>query len=146
MYTYMYVCFLFFGFFFHFFFCCFYFRRAEAEAAAAAVAAAVGGGAGAATGASAATGGVDGVLDTKIHMWSACKKCGRLTTPLVLMSEDTWKFSLGKFLEVCVFVCCLHIQQNRPDLCAVPSDVRTAESSEGYPLISVPLTHPRGSS
>lgn len=33
-------------------------------------------------------------------MWSACKKCGRLTTSLVLMSDDTWKFSLGKFLEV----------------------------------------------
>ena len=39
-------------------------------------------------------------MDTKIYMWSACKKCGRLTTPLVPMSEDTWKFSLGKFLEV----------------------------------------------
>ncbi|CAN0441665.1 unnamed protein product, partial [Hapterophycus canaliculatus] len=34
-------------------------------------------------------------------MWSSCKKCGQLTTPLVPMSDDTWKFSLGKFLEVC---------------------------------------------
>lgn len=48
----------------------------------------------------AASGGVDGAVDTKIYMWSACKVCGRLTTPLVPMSEDTWKFSLGKFLEV----------------------------------------------
>eukprot|EP00903_Cladosiphon_okamuranus_P005970 g5894.t1 len=48
----------------------------------------------------AGSGGVDGVVDTKIYMWSVCKKCGRLTTPLVPMSEDTWKFSLGKFLEV----------------------------------------------
>lgn len=38
--------------------------------------------------------------DSPIYMWSVCKKCGRTTTPLVPMSEDTWKFSLGKFLEV----------------------------------------------
>ncbi|CAM9902089.1 unnamed protein product, partial [Laminaria digitata] len=42
----------------------------------------------------------ENTLDEKIYMWSACKNCGRLTTPLVPMSEDTWKFSLGKFLEV----------------------------------------------
>lgn len=35
-----------------------------------------------------------------IYMWSVCKICKRLTTQLVMMSEDTWKFSFGKFLEV----------------------------------------------
>lgn len=35
-----------------------------------------------------------------IYMWSVCKICKRLTTPMVVMSEDTWKFSFGKFLEV----------------------------------------------
>lgn len=40
------------------------------------------------------------MIDNHIYMWSQCKKCGRVTTPLVPMSEDTWKFSLGKFLEV----------------------------------------------
>lgn len=39
-------------------------------------------------------------LLSRIYMWSACKECGRFTTPFVPMSEDTWKFSLGKFLEV----------------------------------------------
>jgi hypothetical protein len=35
-----------------------------------------------------------------IYMWSHCKRCGRMASPLVQMSEDTWKFSFGKFLEV----------------------------------------------
>lgn len=61
--------------------------------------AAAGGGAGSA--ANLNGGGGDGAADTIIYMWSECKKCGKLTTPLVPMSDDTWKFSLGKFLEVC---------------------------------------------
>ncbi|CAM9162419.1 unnamed protein product, partial [Phaeothamnion confervicola] len=36
----------------------------------------------------------------QIYMWSWCNRCGRLVTPLVPMSEDTWKWSFGKFLEV----------------------------------------------
>lgn len=43
-------------------------------------------------------------VDNKMYMWSMCKKCGRVTTPLVPMSEDTWKFSFAKFLEVCSVV------------------------------------------
>lgn len=62
----------------------------------ASAASAAGGGAGAA----ANLNGGDGAADTIIYMWSECKKCGKLTTPLVPMSDDTWKFSLGKFLEV----------------------------------------------
>jgi len=36
---------------------------------------------------------------TSIRMWSYCKKCCRVVTPVSAMSEDTWKFSFGKFLE-----------------------------------------------
>jgi len=35
-----------------------------------------------------------------IYMWSYCKRCERIVTPLIPMSEDTWKMSFGKFLEV----------------------------------------------
>jgi len=35
-----------------------------------------------------------------IFMWSYCKKCEKIVTPLVRMAEDTWKLSFGKFLEV----------------------------------------------
>jgi hypothetical protein len=48
--------------------------------------------------AAAASSSSSGVPD--IYMWSHCKKCGRMASPLVQMSEDTWKFSFGKFLEV----------------------------------------------
>lgn len=44
--------------------------------------------------------GVKPDTDNQIFMWSQCKICHRITTPLVPMSDDTWKFSLGKFLEV----------------------------------------------
>lgn len=50
-----------------------------------------------------------------IYMWSMCKKCGRVTTPLVPMSDDTWKFSFAKFLEVC-FVAELLIDQQLEQL------------------------------
>lgn len=38
--------------------------------------------------------------DNTIFMWSYCKACEEIVSPLVPMSEDTWKMSFGKFLEV----------------------------------------------
>ena len=35
-----------------------------------------------------------------ITMWSFCHVCNEVVTPLVYISDDTWKFSFGKFLEV----------------------------------------------
>ena len=35
-----------------------------------------------------------------IRMWSYCKRCRRVVAPAVFMSDDTWKLSFGKFLEV----------------------------------------------
>jgi len=37
---------------------------------------------------------------TRMRMWAYCKKCQRVVTPVQAMSEDTWKMSFGKFLEV----------------------------------------------
>lgn len=33
---------------------------------------------------------------TRMRMWSYCKKCQRVVTPVQSMSEDTWKLSFGK--------------------------------------------------
>ncbi|KAI8896889.1 hypothetical protein BC833DRAFT_595714 [Globomyces pollinis-pini] len=41
---------------------------------------------------------VEGMGD-RILMWSLCKIC-RETTPFVPMSEETWKYSFGKYLEL----------------------------------------------
>ncbi|KAJ3046413.1 1-phosphatidylinositol-3-phosphate 5-kinase [Rhizophlyctis rosea] len=38
-------------------------------------------------------------MESTILMWSKCKVCGQ-TTPHVPMSEDTWKYSFGKYLEL----------------------------------------------
>jgi len=40
------------------------------------------------------------IFDRPILMWSYCRKCERIVTSLVPMSDDTWKMSFGKFLEV----------------------------------------------
>jgi hypothetical protein len=69
-------------------------RRLSLIDANAGVAAAAASAAAAAT----VSGSSSGVPD--IYMWSHCKRCGRMASPLVQMSEDTWKFSFGKFLEV----------------------------------------------
>ncbi|KAL3915868.1 MAG: hypothetical protein SGILL_005444, partial [Bacillariaceae sp.] len=37
--------------------------------------------------------------DTPIATWSYCKQCGKVVTPLKWLSENTWKYSFGKFLE-----------------------------------------------
>ena len=34
-----------------------------------------------------------------IATWSYCRNCRKVVTPLVFISENTWKFSFGKFLE-----------------------------------------------
>lgn len=39
-------------------------------------------------------------LQHVILLWSTCKVCGH-TTPVIPMSDATWKMSFGKFLELC---------------------------------------------
>jgi hypothetical protein len=41
----------------------------------------------------------DELDDTPIATWTYCKNCGKVVTPLNWLSENTWKFSFGKFLE-----------------------------------------------
>ncbi|KAJ9068984.1 Mitochondrial distribution and morphology protein 12 [Entomophthora muscae] len=41
-------------------------------------------------------------MENTILMWSYCKKCDKLL-PVVPMSEETWKFSLGKYLELAFY-------------------------------------------
>jgi len=41
--------------------------------------------------------------DDNVCTWTYCGKCRKVVTPIVLVSEDTWKFSFGKFLEVCFY-------------------------------------------
>ena len=38
-----------------------------------------------------------------IATWTYCRNCDRVVTPLVFISEDTWKFSFGKFLEIAFY-------------------------------------------
>ncbi|KAJ3086428.1 1-phosphatidylinositol-3-phosphate 5-kinase, partial [Quaeritorhiza haematococci] len=38
-------------------------------------------------------------LENKISMWSFCRICSSVT-PVVPMSEETWKYSFGKYLEL----------------------------------------------
>jgi hypothetical protein len=44
----------------------------------------------------------DDVLEesNKIFMWRHCKRCQCAVTPVVQMSQRTWQFSYGKFLEI----------------------------------------------
>lgn len=42
----------------------------------------------------------DPLPDNKIIMWSRCSLCEKNVTPAVPMSEKTFAFSLGKFLEI----------------------------------------------
>ena len=70
----------------------------------------------------------DDDLDEPIATWTYCLNCKKVVTPLVFISDNTWKFSFGKFLEVfflyfyyecnyhtsiilcsrrCQFLCCL---------------------------------------
>jgi hypothetical protein len=39
-------------------------------------------------------------LNDPIATWTYCVNCKKVVTPLSFLSEDTWKFSFGKFLEV----------------------------------------------
>jgi hypothetical protein len=39
-------------------------------------------------------------FERPIACWTYCKNCEKVVTPLVYISESTWKFSFGKFLEV----------------------------------------------
>jgi 1-phosphatidylinositol-3-phosphate 5-kinase len=42
----------------------------------------------------------DDELDKPIATWTYCNSCKEVVTPLIFISENTWKFSFGKFLEV----------------------------------------------
>jgi len=39
-------------------------------------------------------------VDRPIATWTYCKNCKKVVTPLVYISESTWKLSFGKFLEI----------------------------------------------
>ena len=41
----------------------------------------------------------DDDADKPIATWTYCRKCEKMVSPLSFISEDTWKFSFGKFLE-----------------------------------------------
>ncbi|KND01990.1 uncharacterized protein SPPG_02496 [Spizellomyces punctatus DAOM BR117] len=59
---------------------------------------------------------VQGMEDT-ILMWSFCKICNQVT-PVVPMSEETWKYSFGKYLELSYY----HTRLScRADMC--PHDI-----------------------
>ena len=38
-------------------------------------------------------------MEDRIVMWSLCRKCSQ-STPFIPMSEETWKYSFGKYLEL----------------------------------------------
>ena len=39
-------------------------------------------------------------VDRPIATWTYCQRCRKVVTPLTYISDNTWKFSFGKFLEV----------------------------------------------
>lgn len=39
------------------------------------------------------------IEDPPIATWTYCKNCSKVVTPLVFLSNNTWKYSFGKFLE-----------------------------------------------
>jgi Phosphatidylinositol-4-phosphate 5-Kinase len=42
----------------------------------------------------------DDGTDRPIATWTYCQQCRKVVTPLTFISDSTWKFSFGKFLEV----------------------------------------------
>ncbi|KAI7849578.1 hypothetical protein BDC45DRAFT_609498 [Circinella umbellata] len=56
-------------------------------------------------------------VSESILMWSYCRKCKK-STPIIPMSEDTWNYSFGKFLEGCLYQKGVHC---RSDIC--PHDI-----------------------
>jgi len=42
----------------------------------------------------------DEAVDRPIATWTYCQNCRKVVTPLTYISDDTWKYSFGKFLEV----------------------------------------------
>jgi hypothetical protein len=42
-------------------------------------------------------------MNLPILMHSFCKECQQAVTPEVLMSDETWKMSFGKFMEICFY-------------------------------------------
>ncbi|KAI9321425.1 hypothetical protein BX666DRAFT_975714 [Dichotomocladium elegans] len=56
-------------------------------------------------------------MSEKILMWSYCNECKK-PTPVTTMSENTWNYSFGKFLEICLYQRGVHC---RADIC--PHDI-----------------------
>lgn len=56
-------------------------------------------------------------MSEKILMWSYCRKCD-CPTPVIHMSENTWNYSFGKFLEISLYQKGVHC---RADIC--PHDI-----------------------
>ena len=50
-------------------------------------------------------------MHNTILMWSACRKCGQ-ETQVMPMSENTWKYSFGKYLELTFWSTPLHPRAN----------------------------------
>lgn len=50
-------------------------------------------------------------MHNTILMWSACRKCGQ-ETQVIPMSENTWKYSFGKYLELTFWSTPLHPRAN----------------------------------
>jgi hypothetical protein len=42
-------------------------------------------------------------MNLPILMHSYCKECQQVVTPEVVMSDETWKISFGKFMEICFY-------------------------------------------
>ncbi|KAG0172341.1 1-phosphatidylinositol-3-phosphate 5-kinase [Apophysomyces sp. BC1015] len=53
------------------------------------------------------------IMMSSIHTWSRCKLC-TVITPAVAMSENSWKYSFGKFLELMFYQ---SDPSPRPDVC-----------------------------
>ncbi|KAG1149379.1 hypothetical protein G6F37_002529 [Rhizopus arrhizus] len=52
-------------------------------------------------------------MSDKLLMWSYCRKCNK-PTPVLPMSENTWNYSFGKFLEIFLYQEGVHC---RADIC-----------------------------
>lgn len=71
-------------------------------------------------------------MSDKLLMWSYCKECNK-PTPVLPMSENTWNYSFGKFLEILLYQQGVHC---RADIC--PHDmVRNHVRYFGYNDLAV---------
>lgn len=50
-------------------------------------------------------------MSDSIFVWSTCKRCS-ISTPILPMSDDTWKYSLGKYFELSFWSSSLSFRDN----------------------------------